>query len=655
MKQTMKKTLLTVACLAATLAAGATDYQGNLTVKSDGTVETLATRMGVADNGDGTATVTVYGMECKCGGQTVSVGDVVLNNVATSSVGNITLMETRQTVSINGSNVPVAFRAEKRGEDKLNAAFVMADLAAPGNTVCCTFGERHVIGQILGSDFEAWHTAEYTGGFPSKTYTSDEPDGWHSFMSATGSLSSTVRKNTYTFISDETRPGSAGTKSLKVVSGKVMTVPANGTVTTGRLHAGSISAANTGNNATSDPAAGDVDTAGDPFFAPLASRPDAVTLWVKYKQGPLASGKEDYKYATVSAVIHDNSKYQDPEDTEYANVVAKAQDRSIESQDFTWQQVTVPFDYESYKDNGASPRTILVTISTNAQPGVASTDTDNPDVLFVDDLSLVYDATLASVSIAGNDVEGFDGSVLAYDGITLDHELTLEEVSCAATSPNATVYTSISREETGKAVVYVTVVGDDMQTVNTYSFAVNEPLPVKKTEYTDQLLLTLNGEPQDPQTITIEVTDHEDGTYDFMLKEFSFMGVVLIGDVTMTNVPGEEVNGYIVYETEQDADITNGAEIAEALGGKVHITMAAQSKDDALYALISLPVVMGEDVINVDAVFGTQPETAITAPAHNTGVARKCYDLSGRQLKAPVKGVNIIRLEDGRTVKVMVK
>ena len=84
----MKKTLLTVACLAATLAAGATDYQGNLTVKSDGTVETLATRMGVADNGDGTATVTVYGMECKCGGQTVSVGDVVSRGQAIARVGS---------------------------------------------------------------------------------------------------------------------------------------------------------------------------------------------------------------------------------------------------------------------------------------------------------------------------------------------------------------------------------------------------------------------------------------------------------------------------------------------------------------------------------------------------------------------------------------
>ena len=50
------------------------------------------------------------------------------------------------------------------------------------------------------------------------------------------------------------------------------------------------------------------------------------------------------------------------------------------------------------------------------------------------------------------------------------------------------------------------------------------------------------------------------------------------------------MDGWTVYTAEQDAEITNGAEIAEALGGKVHVKLAAQSKDDDLYAEITLPV-----------------------------------------------------------------
>ena len=248
--------------------------------------------------------------------------------------------------------------------------------------------------QIIGGDFEKWHTAKYD------KYSSDEPDGWHSFMSAhpTKNIYGNACKNTHTYISKEVRPGSTGSNSVKLTSGIVkvnagileIEQPANGTLTTGRLIAGSATANDPKNNSTSDPSSTEKDGAGNPFYAPLTARPDSIVAWVKFKQGTLKDKHKNYKYATISAIIHDNTKYQDPEDKTYNNVVAKAQNAKIESNDFKWQRISIPFDYESYKANNVEPHNILITFSTNAEPGVASTDAQNPDIMFIDDVELVY-------------------------------------------------------------------------------------------------------------------------------------------------------------------------------------------------------------------------------------------------------------------------
>ena len=177
---------------------------------------------------------------------------------------------------------------------------------------------------------------------------------------------------------------------------------------------------------------------------------------------------------------------------------------------------------------------------------------------------------------------------------------------------------------------------------------------LKKTDYTDNLVISLDGDEQEPQEATISVTDEGDGTYTFVLKDFSF-GMFKIGDVTMKNVEGKEVNGAIVYSCDADAEITNGAEIAEALGNKVHVKMNAQSQDGKLYAEIALPVSLGDQTLDVTAVFGTKMATAIKGIAGSsakTGAAR-IYDLSGRQLQSLQKGINIIKMSDGKTVKVI--
>lgn len=415
--------------------------------------------------------------------------------------------------------------------------------------------------QIIGGNFEKWHTAKYN------EFTSQEPDGWHSFMSAKpgNSTLGNACKNTHTYTSNEVRPGSTGSHSVKLTSGIVkvgFSVPANGTLTTGRLIAGAATASSTKNNSTSDPSSTEKDGAGNPFYAPLTARPDSIVAWVKFKQGTLKDKDKDYKYATISAIIHNNTKYQDPEDKTYKNVVAKAQNAKIESNGFKWQRISIPFDYESYKANNVEPHNILITFSTNAKPGVASKDADNPDVMYIDDVELVY---------------------------------------------------------------------------NDY--------------YTDNLVISCDGEVAPAQQTTITVTKYLDGTYNMMLKNFSF-GELLIGDVTMSNITGKEENGAITFEIEQYAIITNGGEIAGMLEGKIPLKMKGILKDGKLKALITLEV-FGQDI---KADFGGYESGTVGINGITTSTTTAngaIYDLSGRQLKTMQKGINIVRGKDGKMIKVM--
>ena len=53
----------------------------------------------------------------------------------------------------------------------------------------------------------------------------------------------------------------------------------------------------------------------------------------------------EYPYATMSAIITDGTRCQDPApaDASTANIVAKAQNNTITSNEAEWQQLIVPF------------------------------------------------------------------------------------------------------------------------------------------------------------------------------------------------------------------------------------------------------------------------------------------------------------------------
>ena len=583
----MKKVFITMATAALSLSAAAADFNGSFgkDLNGNGTIS-------VVDNENGTAKVTISGV--KVNGE--DVGNLELNSVKLSTVGKFQLL----SGAASDGYYDVCFLGQVDGS-KITAKF---NLTREGKTISATFGEtRYDLGQLLGSDFEQWHTATFSS-FTGSVST-DEPDGWHSFTSgkAASALYNVALKNKHTSIADDVRPGSTGSKSLKLVSCVAMGVPANGTVTTGRLHAGSTTPADAKNNATSDPTTGDSDNAGDPFYAPLNTRPDSIAVWVKFKQGAMSDAdKAQYPYATLSAVLTDGTKYQDPEDKTYSNIVAKAQNKQIAENGSVWQRVVVPF---TYTDAKLDPKAMLVTLSTNAQPGVGPKDGSNPDVLYIDDLSLVYNAQLASLKVNGVALEGFASDKYTYDlALGKDESLAVDYTTNAQ---SATTSMRTITAENGNRTIYITVTSADLNTTHTYTVNVKSP-----RTYTDQLLIKLEGDAQDPEQANIDIIDEGNDQYTFVLKQFKF-GEMLIGDVTITGVPGTlDEDGCISYKVEKDATITNGANIAEALGNKVHVNIVeAYSKDDKLYAFITLPVDLMGDVINVEATFGTNPHPTV--------------------------------------------
>lgn len=179
---------------------------------------------------------------------------------------------------------------------------------------------------------------------------------------------------------------------------------------------------------------------------------------------------------------------------------------------------------------------------------------------------------------------------------------------------------------------------------------------LKSTDYHDQLVITINGKTMPAEQAVITITEEaEEGKYTIKLNQFSFMGL-LIGDVTMTGVQGDDDSeGFTNYATTQTATITNGeAEgIMGMLGGKIDVTVkdGSRSKGGKFYAMITLVV---PRVGNVDAVFGDNnfDGSSINGVSSDDDKVAAIYALNGARVSTMTRGVNILKMQSGKTIKV---
>ena len=446
----MKKifTLLLVAMTA--VLARATDYIVPVTVVvNDVTSEQLG-EFSIVEN-DGLYDISLKNFVLDSENGPMGVGNVELKGIQPYQDGKATLFVTEKEVTMTDGDNPnvVVWMASMlppvnvllRGKIEGEHLYMNLDIdlmETMGQLIQVTVGEGY---QMPNPSFELWHPSDETHV---------EPDGWHSFESATGALMAFAGHHL-----TKSKNAHSGYACARIYSSSIFGIVANGTMTTGRLNADAMSATDPANNAYLDTSMPDVDGAGMPFYIPMYSRPDSIAVWVRFRQG---SVNLEHPYATISAVITDGTYYQDPEDKEYTNVVAKAKNNKIATTDGEWVRFTAPF---VYTENAVEPQAILVTVSTNADAGQGS---DGDEVL-VDDIELVYNAKVTSLKVNGQEVPGFSPDVFEYE-MELEQGVTTEDIEVVVEGKSAHVIKDVSFTDSN--VCTVIALGGDMKHMSTY-------------------------------------------------------------------------------------------------------------------------------------------------------------------------------------------
>ena len=452
----MKRIFTLLLAAVATMAASATDYNEVITVTINGESTEQMGTINVTQNGEGTYDLTLRNFMLNSEDGPMGVGNIEINGIAATHDGNTLLLATKRDITITPGDdpqvafwmatmlppVPVDLRAKL--EDDHLRCYIDIDLQQQLQQVIqVAVGQGY---QMLNAGFEDWHTT--TGEYM-------EPNRWHSFESASGSLAALAGHHI-----GRSTTAHTGLYAARIFATSIFGIVANGTMTTGRMNAGSMIAADTQNHAYADVASNDTDANGDPFYMPLYSRPDALALWVRFKQG---TANADHPYATVSAVITDGTRYQDPEDKEYQNVIARAKNNTIAVTGDEWVRIEIPFEYTT---NTAQPKALLVTVSTNAEPGQGS----NGDEVLVDDISLIYNATATAITVKGAALPNFSTETKSYE-VEAEGEVTADDIAVTTAGRSVNVTKTVQTVDEGNLWT-ITLYSGDMKTASRYTLLV---------------------------------------------------------------------------------------------------------------------------------------------------------------------------------------
>lgn len=474
----MKKFFTLLMAAMSCMAASAEDYTDQLTVNFGGATTSTNT-ISLDRNEDGTLNLVLHDFSF----DELPIGDVKVDNISesqTASGRSVFYKKGTVTVSLYGS--PIDLPLEVAGYDLGDRLYAKIFINLFGQVIDCTFGQGF---QFLNGGFENYEVGENAEvNYPFHV----EPYNWHGFESADGDLVSLVSGTPHTFISDSIAPGSTGQHSVLLTSVDMWLAIANGTLTTGRLHAGAVSADDPKNNAYLDMSKEDVDKYKAPFYQYMDGTPDSLAVWVKFIQG---TPQEAHPYATISTAITDGTYYQEPCDKEYTNIFGVARNSKITTNNGEWQRLVIPFDYDSYKQNGVEGKAIFATISTNADPGCGSTDS-----LYVDDIQLIYNNEVKSISFKGNTQEITDQSNVAVTFAGSDEQVSFDDIT-VTTTPNSFAFPVSESEEDGNVVYTYAVLSNDLSNIIPVRVAISNATGihgVTSSENKTQTIYNINGQ-----------------------------------------------------------------------------------------------------------------------------------------------------------------
>lgn len=287
------------------------------------------------------------------------------------------------------------------------------------------------------------------------TQSDAEPSSWNSFATAECTLTfgCSMAKATHHERSTDVRPGSTGTYSCRIWASSILGVVANGNMTTGRIHAGSMTAASSSNYNVSYPSQSS-------YAQAFNGKPDYMKFWAKVRTANSST------QARMNTIIHNNSEVRDPVIASDNNNIVGVATLNYSGNN-TWQEYTVPFDYDSY--GCTTPEYVLITFSTNKTPGSGSEN----DEVYIDDIEFVYISTLSDLKSNGTTVPNFSASTLQYS-IELPYGTEMPTITATATSANAVVNITQPTEANPTATIVVTQGPSTTTYVINYTFSARE-------------------------------------------------------------------------------------------------------------------------------------------------------------------------------------
>ncbi len=354
-----------------------------------------------------------------------------------------------------------------------NASRIYVLPGAEANTLTCVVGQQVLVNIpsssiVLSAQAINANYAITNGGFEGN-WSNNEPQGWHSFKTATGDYASFVTGNTGQFQqSTDTRPGSTGSYSAQLQSKTLLGINANGNCTNGRINAGSMSATDaSGNYAFSDPSQPNYTTA-------FVGCPDSLVFWAKYIPGG-GNVTDASNKARAHATLLTNARYQDPETKDYSAIkIAEATSNYSATSSKGWQRIAIPFVYTSV--NPSQMAYMLLTFSTNATPGGGNASKKSPDNVYIDDAEMIYNHSLTQLKV--------DGEVISFtNGQATTNKIYSNNYAVSATTNGKAAKTFIGYDATNYRM-YIYVVADNYSQANTYSlYTLQMAEPIKDTEY----------------------------------------------------------------------------------------------------------------------------------------------------------------------------
>lgn len=639
----MKKLFLTLMALVTSMAALATDYTGTLTVTVNGeaTVQDNVTVSVVGNGNDYTLSINNFIMEG------IPVGNIVVTAPGTTDNGLTSIVSSQDIAITEGDDPSVdGWVGPELGEVPINMVLAINEFAMTTNIDILMADLGQTINVKFAQDGETTGYQIKNSGFENFK-SNGEPFAWHGFQTATGSWAGRAKGQLGS--STDVRDGATGNSAV-ITSGSVLGIVNNGTMTTGRLNAGSMIASNTANCSKMDFSVNELDANGDPFYTIMHGRPDAITVWMKFSQ---ATANSDFPHASFSAIITDGTPYQDPEDTNYTNKLATAKNTTITTGD--WRKLTIPF---TYIDKEVDGKGLLVTISTNATAGKGSSG----DQVWIDDIAMVYNAAITGIKIKGTPLAGFAQDVYEYNfDLPAGTTFTADDIDATYVSEHAYLVKKVV--ETDEAVkLFVAVVSNDLNTIKVYTINYAKPQTVVldgvsfadgrnwATWYGDQPL-------QKPENVSVYTVTYNGGnTVTIPARSLSYIpagvGVLLYSTTPVTEVTALPFDGTTVSYTSAlqgflvNTPISNGYVL---YNGTFILSESGTLAAHRCY----LPIAKSADAPRMLMIASEGTVTGIESlETVGHGTARY-FDINGREVSANAKGVVIVRYSDGTVAKMI--